>query len=102
SEVWTYPDPEGFKKQLFHRQPTLIVTMLGGNDARALHQKKKTIEEVELSSRAFLARLKDAAPEADCLIISPLDAVEAKTSGEMKSRPEVPEIIAMQKRIAKD
>jgi lysophospholipase L1-like esterase len=100
SEVWTYPDADGFAKQLSHREPALIVTMLGGNDARALHQKKKTMEEIERSTRAFVARLHTSAPNADCLIISPLDAVEAKASGEMRSRPEVPEMISMQRKVA--
>lgn len=100
SEVWQYPDPTGFARQLGHRDPALIVTMLGGNDARTLHQKRRTIEVVEENTRGFLARLRASAPNADCLVVSPLDAVEAKTSGEMRSRPEVPKVIEVQRRAA--
>jgi lysophospholipase L1-like esterase len=102
SEVWLYPDPRGFEKQLVARDPSLIITMLGGNDARALHQKKKTLIEIEKSTRAFLARLEESAPGADCMVVSPMDAVEAKASGEMKSKAEIPEVLAVQKRVAKD
>lgn len=100
SAAWLYPDEDGFRAQLQHRNPALIVTMLGGNDARALHQKRTTIKNIEASTRGFLARLQASAPDADCLVVSPPDAVEAKASGAMKSRPEVPKVIAVQEEVA--
>jgi hypothetical protein len=102
SEVWLYPDPKGFEKQLVHRNPALLVTMLGGNDARSLHQRKKTLIEVEKATRAFINRLQEATPDADCMIVSPMDAVVAKANGEMKSKAEVPEVVAVQKKVARE
>lgn len=102
AETWLYPDEAGFERQLGRRQPALVVTMLGGNDARALHQKRKTMQHIEQTTRAFIARIQASAPDADCLIVSPLDGADAKTSGEMRSKAEVPAVVAMQRRVAAD
>lgn len=102
AEVWLWLEKGGFDSQLAHRDPSLVVTMLGGNDARTMHQKKKTAEQVEKSTRDFTRALKKAAPQADCLIVSPLDGVVAKASGEMKSKPEVAKVIEIQRKVARE
>jgi lysophospholipase L1-like esterase len=102
SEVWLFPEPEGFRAQLAHRDPALVVTMLGGNDARTIHQKRRKIEDVEKGTRGFIQALKRGAPNADCLIVSPLDGVHAKASGEMTSKPEVKKVIEVQRKVARE
>lgn len=102
SEVWLSLEKSGFDAQLSHRDPALVVTMLGGNDARSVHQKKKTLEQVDTTTRDFIRALKAAAPHSDCLIVSPIDGVQAKSSGEMKSKPEIPKVIEVQKKVARE
>lgn len=68
--------------------------------ARTIHQKRKTIEQVEKATHDFIKTIKAAAPGADCLVVSPLDGVVAKASGEMKSKPEVAKVIEAQRKVA--
>jgi lysophospholipase L1-like esterase len=102
AEVWLYPDEDGFVRHLRHRDPALVVTMLGGNDARTIHQRRTTIEKVETATRDLVRRIKRAAPESDCLIVSPLDGVQATTGGAMKSKPEVRKVIDVQRKVAEE
>jgi hypothetical protein len=100
SKVWMFPDPENFSRQLTLRSPALLVTMLGGNDGLMLSKKRTTLEDIEKHTRGFLDRIRKAVPEADCLVTSPMDAARVKVGGSMESKPEVEQIIAMQKRVA--
>jgi lysophospholipase L1-like esterase len=102
ADVWLQAEREGFNHQLSRREPSLVVTMLGGNDARTIHQKRKTIEQVEKATHDFIKTIKAAAPNADCLVISPLDGVVAKASGEMRSKPEVAKVIEAQRKVARE
>jgi hypothetical protein len=99
-EVWMLPDEEDFSRQLVHRDPRLVVTMLGGNDGLMLSKKKTTLEKIEENTNAFLARLRKAAPDADCLVVSPMDAARTSVGGEIVSKEEVPQIVELQKRLS--
>ncbi|MCC7386313.1 MAG: hypothetical protein IT384_31000 [Deltaproteobacteria bacterium] len=99
--VWLVPREEDFKAQLIHRSPALVVTMLGGNDGLMLSKGRTTLDEIEAKTRTFVQRLRAASPDADCLIVSPMDSARTKGS-EIVSKPEVPQIIAVQKAIAHD
>lgn len=101
SEVWLRPDEEDFERMLAARDPALVVHMVGGNDALMLAKSRATIDEVEESMHAFFDRVEEAVPEADCLIVSPLESVRATTSGEMTPKPEVNEVMAVQRRVAR-
>jgi hypothetical protein len=100
SEVWLVPDEAVFAQHLAARKPSLLVTMLGGNDGLMLSKKRTTIEAIEANTTAFVQRLRRAAPDVDCLMVSPMDAARVKTSGEMTSKPEVREVLAVIKKVA--
>lgn len=100
SKVWLVPDEEDFGRQLAQRAPSLVVTMLGGNDGLMLSKKRTSIEDVERDTRAFVQRIKAAVPEADCLMVSPLESVRAKVDGTMTPKPEVLEVKRVQQKIA--
>lgn len=100
SKVWMFPDEDSFGVQLKHRDPALVVTMLGGNDGLMLSKKRATIEEIETNTRGFIRRLHKVVPGADCLMVSPMDAARVTVGGPMQSKPEVREVLAVQKRIA--
>ncbi len=100
SEVWLRPDESDFKELLARRDPALVVHMVGGNDALMLAKRRAKLTQVEASMHAFFDRVAAAVPEADCLIVSPLEAVRAKTDGRMIPKDEVLQIIEVQRRVA--
>lgn len=100
SEVWLRPDPEDFQRQLAARAPALVVSMVGGNDVLMLSKNRTTPDEVETSMLQFFDRVRTAVPQADCLIVSPLESVRAKNDGRMIPKPEVLTVIDLQRRVA--
>jgi len=100
SEVWLRPDAEDFGRLLARRDPALVVHMVGGNDALMLAKNRATLDEVEASMNDFFDRIENAVPDADCLIVSPLESVRATTGGKMTPKPEVLEVIEVQRRVA--
>ncbi len=102
SDVWLLPEPSDFARQLLARDPVLVVTMLGGNDGLMLSKGRTTAEKLEVATREFVKRVQAAVPDADCLMISPLESVRARTDGRMDPKPEVLQVIAIQKKIASE
>jgi lysophospholipase L1-like esterase len=102
SEVWLRPAQEDFGRMLAARRPALVVHMVGGNDALMLSKRRSTVDEVETSMHAFFDRVEEAVPEADCLVVSPLESVRAKADGRMTPKPEVLDIIDIQRAVAKE
>lgn len=100
SEVWLRPEADDFERLLALRDPALVVHMVGGNDALMLSKNRASLEEIEASMRSFFDRVERAAPRADCLIVSPLESVRATTGGTMTPKPEVREVMAVQRRVA--
>jgi lysophospholipase L1-like esterase len=100
AKVWLHPDEASFASQLAHRDPALIVTMLGGNDGLMLSKKRTTIQDIEANTRELVARLRRSAPGADCLMVSPMDAARVSVNGGMVSKPEVEEVRAVLMRVA--
>src|SRR5262249_22616598 len=79
--------------------PALIVMMVGGNDALAMREGKRTLDDVRTDHERILQALKDALPEADCMLWSPMDAGEM-VSGHIESKKFVSEVRNMQKAAA--
>jgi lysophospholipase L1-like esterase len=100
SAVWLRPDEEEFVRLLGARPPHLAVVMLGGNDGLMLSKGRTTLEAIERDTTRFIRRIRAAAHEADCLVVSPLEAVRAKTGGRLIPKPEVPKVIAVLRRVA--
>lgn len=101
SEVWLRPKREDFERLLAQRDPALVVHMVGGNDALMLSKRRATLEDIEASMHALFDRVEASVPRADCLIVSPLESVRATTSGEMTPKPEVEQVMAIQRRVAR-
>lgn len=100
SEVWLRPDGTEFEAQLEHLSPDLAVVMLGGNDGLMLSKKRTTAAAIERDTRAFLARIRAARPGLDCLLVTPLESVRAKTGGRLIPKPEVLVVIDVLRRVA--
>lgn len=100
SEVWLRPNERDFERLLGAREPALVVHMVGGNDALMLSKNRATLEEIERSMHRFFDRVEEASPRADCLVVSPLESVRATAGGKMTPKPEVLEVIEVQRRVA--
>ena len=89
SEVWLRPDEAEAARLLSNREPSLAIIMLGGNDGLMLAKKRATAEELERDAAAFVDRVQAALPGADCMLVTPLEAVRAKGGGRLIPKPEV-------------
>lgn len=99
SRVWNEPDREDFERQLGLRDPALVIVMLGGNDGLMLSKERTTTDRIEADLDAFIGRVQEASAKADCLLVSPLEAVRKKGS-QFIPKPEVLEIIELERRVA--
>lgn len=81
------------------RDPDLVALAYGNNEATDTHL---AIEDHEAHLRALMARLREAAPEASCLLIGPTDRPRALEDGTLEPRPVVAELSEMQRRVAAD
>lgn len=95
-------DEDLFVRQLAQREPALFVAMLGGNEVRSLDYKTIDAARFDAYLGTLLQRARKAAPDAACLVVSPIDAVKASAAGEeLTSRPEIDTVIEVQRRVAK-
>ena len=79
-------DETAFRQQLQHRNPALVVVMLGGNESYEFSRGWTKPEEARRSFDALLARVKGAVPGAACLLMSPLDAGTRTMGGRIALR----------------
>lgn len=89
-------DEEHLRAQLEHRQANLAVLMFGGND---MIRATLTQEQYEQEYREVIRKLQRAAPELDCLIMSPLDH-GVRRGVRIVSQEIVPTIVAAQRNVA--
>ncbi|MFT3694822.1 MAG: GDSL-type esterase/lipase family protein [Kofleriaceae bacterium] len=90
---------EHWRNQLAHRAPDLIVVMYGTNEAEWLAAKGQGMAEHEKLFGELLANAKLAAPNAACLVISPLDQLDWRDE-KMPARESVPAMVEAQHRAA--
>ena len=94
-------DPSLFVSQVADRSPALVALMLGGNETRGLAYGTITEARFEEKLVALLDRLREAAPKAACLIVTPIDAGKTTTgSDELVTREEIHTVMRVQKRVA--
>lgn len=79
-------DQTAFRQQLQHRNPALVVVMLGGNEAYEYSRGWTKPEEARQSFDELMARIKVAVPGAACLLMSPLDAGTRTMGGKIALR----------------
>lgn len=92
---------EIFKSQLAAREPSLVVAMVGGNEVRSMSFGWATLDDVRGWYASFLDRIKEAAPDASCLAVAPIDAAKATAAGaRLTTRKQVAPVVAMQKEVA--
>jgi lysophospholipase L1-like esterase len=85
--------------ELQHRNPDLIIINYGTNEADFASFIDKNYEK-EL--REAIRRLRAALPTASILVMSPMDRGYRDASGEIATMPTIPQIVAIQRRVAGD
>lgn len=83
-------------------KPDLIVIMVGGNDALMIRQNRRTLAQVKKDHVALVRRLKRYAPQSACLFFGPMDAGEKLEDGTIVTKRFVPEVVEMQRQVAKE
>ncbi|RKH56496.1 GDSL-type esterase/lipase family protein [Corallococcus llansteffanensis] len=86
AEVYLRAQPAAFRAQLRHRKPSLVVLMVGGNEAFFLSRERTTVEEVRSQMKELVSRVRTSVPDAACLVMSPIDAGVRTMSGELVTR----------------
>jgi lysophospholipase L1-like esterase len=75
-----------FRAQMRQRKPALVVLMFGGNEAFRLSRDWTKPEEIRDEARQLVQRVRDAVPDAACLVWSPIDAAVRTLGGELVPR----------------
>lgn len=89
-------DATHFKTQVQRRDPALVVLQYGLNEAQAEHAPG---EHFRRKQRAVLAALREAAPNAACLVIGPYDNGVFE-EGRLRSKPIIPKLVEVQRETA--
>lgn len=92
AEVFLRANEEAFAAQLQARDPSLVVLMLGGNEALERSLGWNSPEKVTASFKALIDRVRAGAPTAACLAVGPLAAGVRAVSGAVSSRGGTAEI----------
>jgi lysophospholipase L1-like esterase len=88
-----------WKNQLAHRAPDLVVVMYGTNEAEWLHAGSAGMVEHEKLLGELLADVRAAAPDASCLVVSPLDQIDWHDD-KLPPRESIPAMVEAQRRAA--
>ena len=87
---------EHLTRQFAHREPSLIVTMFGANESN----RPALVRAYRQSLLPVLQRLREAAPEASCLVMSPMDRGQRRDDRPVRTNPRIPRIVEAQRDVA--
>jgi lysophospholipase L1-like esterase len=93
---WKRQDREHWREQMALRDPALIVFQYGTNESDLW---KLDREDYERSLAEIVDELREVAPGASILIVSPLDRAEAR-GGQLQTKPVILDLVAIQRRVA--
>lgn len=86
AEVTLRADALTFKTQLTARDPAMVVVMLGGNEALELSRKRLSAEQAKEHFEKLVTRIREAVPNAACLLVGPMDAGVQSMGGKKTTR----------------
>ena len=91
-------DDAHWAEQLRARDPQLAVFQYGMNESE--DGELFPLDQYESTMRAVLAQVKAALPKASCMLVGPMDRGEKKADGTFRSRPVIPKLAAIQRKVA--
>lgn len=74
-------DSTHYVAQLARRSADLVMVMIGANEAQWLKSNERAIKGYQARYEKLLAPIREARPDASCLVISPTDQAESKGNG---------------------
>ncbi len=86
AEVYLRAQPAAFRAQLRQRKPSLVVLMVGGNEAFFYSRDRTTLDEVRQQMKDLVARVRANVPDSACLVMAPIDAGVRTMSGDVIAR----------------
>lgn len=89
-----------FAEQLAARSPSLVVLMIGGNDAFDMSLNRYDAVKGRAWMQQMIERVKRAAPEASCLLASPPDAGIWRMDDTIAPRKQTQEVAAYMRELA--
>jgi lysophospholipase L1-like esterase len=75
-----------FRAQMRYRKPSLVVLMFGGNEAFRLSRDWTKPEEIRQEAEQLVKLVRESAPDAACLVWSPIDAAVRTMGGDLIPR----------------
>jgi lysophospholipase L1-like esterase len=84
--VFTRAHRPFFRTQLRQRKPSLVVLMLGGNEAFRLGREWTKPEDIRQEAKGLVEWVRDAVPGSACLVVSPIDAAVRTMGGDLVPR----------------
>lgn len=96
----TVMNEEHWREQLQHRKPDLVVINYGTNESQ--YASADQLERYEKDLREVIRRVRSALPDASILILSPMDRGQRAAGGKIITKPSIPMIVDMQRRVALD
>ncbi|MDY7227505.1 GDSL-type esterase/lipase family protein [Hyalangium rubrum] len=86
AEVFLRAQRGAFRAQLRHRRPSLVVLMVGGNEAFYISRNRTTPAEIRATTKELVKAVREAVPDSACLLMAPLDAAVRTMGGELVPR----------------
>jgi lysophospholipase L1-like esterase len=86
AEVYLRADESSFTSHLRRRSPSLVVVMVGGNEAYEIGRGWSQLDKAAGQLARLIQRLQSATPEASCLVMAPLDAGVESVGGQITPR----------------
>ncbi len=90
-------DPAHWSEQLRHRAPDLVVLAYGTNESQ---YDTLPMDQYEREMTEAIRRVREAVPEASILVVAPMDRAMRGPGGALVTRPMIPKLVAVQRRIA--
>jgi hypothetical protein len=100
AHAYVRTEPTSFRTHVAALSPTLVMLMLGGNDALRVRKGEDDFAGVERDLVALVRRLREGAPGADCLLWGPMDAGD-RAGGKIVPKTLIPETRDLLRRIAR-
>ncbi|MBK8010916.1 MAG: hypothetical protein IPK13_06170 [Deltaproteobacteria bacterium] len=85
AKVYLTFDRRSLREHLKLVDPQLLVVWLGGNDALAVRQGRRSLATVKDQYRRMLQMFRSLLPNADCMLWAPMDAGERKSTASVDS-----------------
>jgi lysophospholipase L1-like esterase len=86
AEVFLRAQRGAFRSQLRHRKPSLVVLMVGGNEAFYISRNRITPQEIRRTATELVKQVRESVPDSACLLMAPIDAAVRTMGGELVPR----------------